>query len=202
MNRNPSPRFPTIALLWCVFLLSRVIVLCFLTEATGDVSFYFEHVETSTETGSPYAREAGEAFPYPPLAFGYVALPYLLGGHDFESYYHLFRVESYLVDLLLFALLLRLAVRSARGRAALLVYILATTLLGNLLFHRLDVALGLLLVLALVKAAGGFSRTSSSACRSRSRSSRLSSCRRPWAGKPAAAFAKDPSRSERSLPAR
>jgi hypothetical protein len=130
---------PSTVLLWVAFLSSRVLVFTFLTRSGGDVSVYHEFAKKAWETGNPYL---GEGFGYPPLAFFYVALPYLVA-RDLPDYYQLYRAETYLVDLALFALLMR---RGDGSRLPALTYLVSTTLLGNLLYHRLDLVLGLLLL--------------------------------------------------------
>ena len=110
-------------------------------EARGDVEIYHGHIERAFEGANPY--EGKDAFGYPPLAFIFVALPYVAGGRSSDAYYQLYRAQCYAVDALAFYLL----TRSVRKDGYLLAYVLGTAVLGNLLYHRLDIALGLLLIL-------------------------------------------------------
>ena len=133
--------------LWAEFLFSRVLVFVVARAELGDMPGYFESVSRWIAKGSPYG-EGG--FGYPALAFLFVSIPRLLGAAKFDLYYPIFRAQCFAVDAFLFWLLSRRC-----SRQSLLVYILATALLPNLLYHRLDILLGFFLVVALVLEARG-----------------------------------------------
>lgn len=138
---------------WAEFLFSRVIVFVVSRTHYGDVHGYFESVSRFVEKGSPYGEDG---FGYPALAFLFVALPRLFGLAAFDLYYPFYRAQCFAVDVLLFWVLSR---RSSRP--ALVVYIVCTALLASLLYHRLDIVLGCLLVIALALEARGAWRLAS-----------------------------------------
>ncbi|MBI4604276.1 MAG: DUF2029 domain-containing protein [Planctomycetes bacterium] len=113
----------------------------------GDVPGYFESVSRFVAKGTPYGEDA---FGYPVLGFLFVSIPWLLGARKFDPYFAFFRAQCFAVDVLLFWLLSRRC-----SRPSLLVYIVCTALLANLLYHRLDIVLGLLLVAVLALEARG-----------------------------------------------
>jgi hypothetical protein len=133
--------------LWAEFLLSRVLVVVVSRENYGDMHAYFDGVSRLVSTGSPYGADG---FGYPALAFLFVSIPWLLGVKTFQLYYPFYRAQCFVIDTVVFFLLSRRCTRSS-----LLVYIVCSALLGNLLYHRLDVLLGCLLLLALMLEARG-----------------------------------------------
>jgi hypothetical protein len=133
--------------LWAEFFLSRVLVFVVSRENYGDMHAYFDGVLRLVSKGSPYGADG---FGYPALAFLFVSIPWILGGKTFQLYYPLYRAQCFVIDVVVFLLLSRRCTRSS-----LLVYIVCTTLLGNLLYHRLDILLGCLLFLALLLEARG-----------------------------------------------
>jgi hypothetical protein len=139
-GRAPQP--------WGWFFVSRVLVFMAAPAISGDVETYFHAVARCAARGTPYGGEEG--FGYPALAFLFVSLPWLVGGTKVDLYFPLYRAQCFAVDALLFHLLSRRC-----SRASLQVYIACTTLLGPLLYHRLDILLGLLLVVVLLLEARG-----------------------------------------------
>jgi hypothetical protein len=137
-----SKGFSSPARIWAAFLLVRTAVFLFCRESTGDIAFYFSGALPLFEGENPYEK-AG--FGYPPFALGFVALPFLLSGGNFVAYTALFKAQCYLVDVCIFSILMK----RDPSRGAPILYLLSTSLLGNLLYHRLDITLALLLVLAL-----------------------------------------------------
>jgi hypothetical protein len=138
---------------WAEFLFSRVIVLMISRARHGDTEAYFEAVARSFAAGTPYGEDG---FGYPALAFFFVALPWLLGARTLQLYVPFYRAQCFAVDAALFYLLSR-----RLSYPALLAYIIATAILGDLLYHRLDLLLGGLLVAALVLEERGSTRLGS-----------------------------------------
>ncbi len=133
--------------LWAEFLFSRVLIFMVTRSSYGDMPTYFEGVSRCVSKGTPYGEDA---FGYPALAFLFVSIPWLLGGRKLELYFPFFRAQCFAVDALLFYFLSRRC-----SRLSLLFYIVCTALLPNLLYQRLDIVLGCLLVVALMLEARG-----------------------------------------------
>lgn len=144
-------------MIWLAYAASRICLLLFLEPQLSDIGYYFE-VASQSELGRyPYRNFS---FEYPPLAFLPIYLP-MLGlapGADFlalpsaaQAYSALFRAEMLIADLLAFFFFLRIASLRFPERKTILGwgYLLCSTLLGHLLFDRLDTLFLLLLLLAI-----------------------------------------------------
>lgn len=140
--RRMSTEAPNAHGLWAEFLVSRVLILVVTRAAHGDVPAYFDGMSRIVSRGSPYG-EGG--FGYPVLAALFVSIPAVFGITKIELYRPFYRAQCFAVDVLLFYLLARRC-----SRSALLVYLLCTTLLGSILYDRLDIVLGCLLFVALL----------------------------------------------------
>ena len=139
--------------LWAEFLFSRVLVFVVSRTDYGDMQSYLEGVSRWATKGTPYGEDG---FGYPALAILFVSIPWLFGATRFELYVPFYRAQCFLADALLFHLLSRRC-----SRPVILAYIVSTAVLGNLLYHRLDIVLGLLLVTALALEARGSLRLAS-----------------------------------------
>lgn len=127
--------------LFVAFLVLRTLVL--LTASTpGDVRRYYDYTEKRARGLLPYRDFA---FEYPPLAYAHISFPRLLAPRaSFEDYHRLFRLQSFLLDLFAFSLL---AASGAVREELLWAYLVATSVLGPVLYDRLDIALAFLFAL-------------------------------------------------------
>jgi hypothetical protein len=143
-----------------LFALTRVYILFFLHPANTDVILYYTYATKALDLGQkPYSQK--NIVPYPPLAFWTVCLPRLFDDRHatrtedikktprYFDYSRKFRGMMFLCDLASFVLLLSIVRRHRPQLApwAALLYVICTSILGYLLYDRLDAAL-LMLMLA------------------------------------------------------
>ena len=125
-----------------LFLLSRVAVLTFMAGRGTDLGVQRTYAGLIIHGAVPFRDFVAE---YPPLVFVFTVIPALIDP-SLRHYFVLFRGLCCAVDCATWIVLLQLSRRRpARG----LLYILCTTALGPLLYDRIDIVLGLILVLAL-----------------------------------------------------
>jgi hypothetical protein len=143
-----------------LFILTRSYLLFFAHPMISDIPMYFGYAVNAVDLNqTPYTEDF--VMPYPPLAYWTTCAPRMFddrqikGNRDpqigpaYYDYFRGFRGLMFLCDLTSFAILL-LIVRKRRPQMApwaALFYVIATTILGPVLFDRLDVALLMLLIL-------------------------------------------------------
>lgn len=145
-----KPRVPELPQTWLgwpafwltlAFILSRVGVFLFLAGRGTDLEAHAKYASRIIAGQVPFR----DFFPeYPPLALLFTSIPALLDD-SLNWYFAIFRGLCCAVDCGLFAVLLW-ATRGRPGRAFL--YLLCSTALGPLLYDRMDIVLGALLLAA------------------------------------------------------
>ena len=139
---------------WLLFGITRVLLLSGVFSFVSDLG-YFHGLLQRTVTGDLPYRDF--SFGYPPLAWLMIALPKLavglFGATSLSAYSAAFRLEIFAVDLWLFSFVRKWARGSGQSSAAWL-YVALTTLLGSVLFDRLDLAVGALLLASVVGSRG------------------------------------------------
>ena len=145
-----------------LFILSRSYMLFFLRPKISDVGMYFGYAANAVDLQqTPYTEKF--IVPYPPLAYWTTCAPRLLDkrritsgqdpkiGEIYFDYERGFRGLMFLCDLTSFTMLLLIARKRRPQMAAwaALLYIITTSILGHVLYDRLDVALLMLLMLGL-----------------------------------------------------
>lgn len=152
-NAN-RPRLLKSPVVWlcALFVVSRVVVFVCLAGKKSDLDVHLGYMQQLVAGHVPFR----DFFPeYPPLAFLFTSIPALLD-RSLAYYFELFRALCCAIDVGIFAIVLR----HDRGRMARgLLYILTTTALGPLIYDRMDIALGGLLLVALMSISGGRWRT-------------------------------------------
>lgn len=145
-------RKSSVAWLCLLFAVSRVVVFLYLAGKKSDLDVHLGYMQQLVSGRVPFR----DFFPeYPPLAFLFTGIPALLD-RSLAHYFELFRALCCAIDVGIFATVLRLDHgRMARG----LLYILTTTALGPLIYDRMDIALGGLLLVALISLSDGRWRT-------------------------------------------
>lgn len=138
--------------LCALFVASRTVVFLYFAGKNSDLIVHLGYVKQLVAGRVPFR----DFFPeYPPLAVLFTCIPALLN-RSLTHYFKLFRALCCAIDIGIFATALKLD----RGRLARsLLYILSTTALGPLVYDRIDIALGALLLVALTSLAGGRWRT-------------------------------------------
>ena len=136
-----------------LFVLTRFYLLFFARPMISDVGMYFGYAVNAVDLQqTPYTEEF--VMPYPPLAYWTTCAPRMFddrritGNRDpqlrpiYFDYARGFRGLMFICDLASFTMLL-LIVRKRRPQMApwaALLYVITTTILGHVLFDRLDVA--------------------------------------------------------------
>ncbi|MGA2797479.1 MAG: hypothetical protein ABSE63_07880 [Thermoguttaceae bacterium] len=151
-----------LALVIALFILTRFYLLFFARPLISDVGMYRDYAVRAVDLQkTPYTEEFGVPMPYPPLALWTTCAPRYFDDRRITrpndpqqvipiifDYDRGFRGMMFMCDLASFTLLL-LIVRKRRpqmaGWAGLL-YVIATTILGPVLFDRLDVMLLMLMI--------------------------------------------------------
>jgi hypothetical protein len=145
-----------------LFVLTRFYLLFCIRPQVSDMLMYYEYAIKGVDFhDTPYTEEF--VVPYPPLAFWTTLAPRYVDdrrltsnrdpqiGAVFFGYDRAFRGMMFMCDLASFALLL-LIVRKRRPQLApwaALLYVITTTILGHVLYDRLDVALLLFMIAGL-----------------------------------------------------
>jgi 4-amino-4-deoxy-L-arabinose transferase-like glycosyltransferase len=156
-----------------LFILSRAYILFYFRPMISDVGMYFEYAVRAVDLHqTPYAEiKVGEeaqhpdefVVPYPPLSYWTTLVPRVLddrrvtSGRDpqlgalYFGYDRGFRGLMFLCDLASFTVLLLIARKRREQMAgwAALFYVITTSILGHLLYDRLDVALLMFLIVGL-----------------------------------------------------
>lgn len=142
-RRAPGTAFTAPVGLSLLFAVSRVLVVLYLAGRGTDLAVHAGYAAKMAAGGVPFR----DFFPeYPPLALLFVGLPRLLAPSP-PAYFATFRAVCFVVDCGIWAILLHVN----RGRPAQnLLYILCTTALGPVLYDRIDLLLGALLLVAVV----------------------------------------------------
>jgi len=133
--------------LWlsALFLTSRVVVVLFLVGRMSDVTVHMKYVSRLIWNQElPYRDFIPE---YPPLVVAFTSLPAAIDS-SLRSYEALFRALCFLVDCGIWGLLLRQCTQGRIGPSRLVLYIFGTTALGALLYDRIDIVLGAMLLVA------------------------------------------------------
>jgi hypothetical protein len=132
-----------------LFILSRVIICLFLAGRMTDLPVQQNYARRILDGQVPFRDFIPE---YPPLAFAFTLMPAALDPslHDYPFF---FRASCLLVDAGIWTAVIAMAGREGAGPG--LTYVVATTLLGPVLYDRLDIALGALLLGASAAALAG-----------------------------------------------
>jgi hypothetical protein len=129
--------------LWVLFVASRAVVLLFLVGRVSDLGWYVEWAGDINAGLIPFR----DFFPgYPPLAMMWIGLPGIFASEP-AVYFAIFRLLCCAIDCGVFMLVLR---RADAQPARILLYIIGTTALGPMLYDRLDIVLGGLLVVVVI----------------------------------------------------
>ena len=137
MGRN------TIICLSSLFVISRIAIWLYLAGIGTDLGVHAHYARLMIAGGIPFRDFDPE---YPPLAFAITAAP-LLFDHSTKHYFIIFRTICCLIDCLTWLILLAIKPRNP-FRA--LTFILASTCLGPVLYDRLDIVLGFVLLATMV----------------------------------------------------
>ena len=130
-------------LLWALFVASRAVIFAYLAGINSDLGTQKAYVGMAVAGRVPFRDFFLE---YPPLVFLYSGIPAIFD-QSLQSYLATFRVLSCAVDCGIFALVLR----TTKGSASqCLLYIVGTTVLGSIIYDRIDIVLGAMLVAAVV----------------------------------------------------
>lgn len=131
-----------------LFVVSRVAIFLFLAGRDTDLGVHQGYVRQLLAGRVPFR----DFFPeYPPLVFAFTAIPALFD-HSLHLYFPIFRGCCCAVDCGIWAAALR--INRARP-APCLVYILATTAMGTILYDRIDIVLGALLLAGIMAVRSG-----------------------------------------------
>jgi hypothetical protein len=147
LERASSP----VVWLSALFVLSRAVVLLFLAGRGTDLQVHRDYI----------ARIIGGEFPfhdffpeYPPLVLVYTIIP-SAPDQSLQWYFPLFRGLCCLVDCGVWVVLLLQLGRRRLTVWQLVLYLLGTTLLGALLYDRIDIVLGAMLLVAAISLLDG-----------------------------------------------
>ena len=136
-----------------LFVASRAVVFLFMAGRGTDLGVHSGYAEKIIAGNMPFK----DFFPeYPPLVFIFTGIPALLD-HSLRWYFPIFRSLCCGVDILTWLLLLR---RNIARPLQSLLYVVCSTALGPLLYDRIDIVLGFLLLLAIAESLKGRHRTS------------------------------------------
>jgi hypothetical protein len=130
-------------ILWLLFIASRIAILLWAAGKSSDLFVHRDYVEKVIHGQIPYRDFVAE---YPPLTFAYTLLPALFDS-SLGAYFPVFRLLTCVVDFLIFATLVR---NNRKYPSQCLLYIVCTGALGSLLYDRIDLILGAILLAGLV----------------------------------------------------
>jgi len=147
----PRPLRSSAVCLSILFVVTRVGIFLFLAGRGTDLGVHSEYWARIIGGELPFRDFVPE---YPPLVLAFTGVPVLLD-RSLHWYFPIFRGLCCAVDCGMWLLIVRLN----RGRAAQsLLYILGTTALGPLIYDRVDIVLGGLLLVAIVSLVRGRDR--------------------------------------------
>jgi hypothetical protein len=150
MPVSPKTRFPRQATFWlCLaILVSRIIIICVLAGRWTDLGVQKRYAGQIVAGQVPFR----DFFPeYPPLVFLYTALPALIDP-TLAWYFPIFRAIACAVDCGIWITLLRVN-KDRVGQN--LLYLVGTTALGSLIYDRIDIVLGAILMFATISVLNG-----------------------------------------------
>ena len=138
-------RTPAGAAILATYAVTRILLVGFHVHYTTDLRIYHDWLTDVARGLRPFVDFPVE---YPPLAWWFIQLP---AHADRLTYYFRFRAMTAGLEMVAFALLLWVASRRQPRRLSFVAggYVVATTVLENVLFDRLDLGVLLILVSAL-----------------------------------------------------
>lgn len=146
-SRERQPGVPRFSTVWlsALFIASRVVVAVVMAGHGTDVTVHMNYTSRMYWGHElPYRDFIPE---YPPLVLAFTSLPAAID-FSLRSYDRLFRVLCFIVDCGIWVLLLRQLTQGRIGASQLMLYIFGTTALGALLYDRIDIVLGAMLLVA------------------------------------------------------